>query len=180
MIKYVWIVFLLLCYLSFAWSVIGVFKLRESKLGLHYRFLQFASLSFWIVSAYILFLGQFGPSIAGIGLALSIFSLSIFWWARMTIAGKEPPLVFSKIQPRVLITEGPFRYVPHPFYLCYSTLYIGHAILLSSYILLFLALGLVALYMYAAVEEDRELMGSELSTQYQNYKKRFSYFYFRK
>lgn len=106
-----------------------------------------------------------------LGLALAALSAGMFAWAAATIGHKQLTAAFSQDLPQSLITRGPFRHVRNPFYVSYI---IAHAIPLFASRSPWALPGLcvmTAIYVRAALQEERKFLGSALAQDWQAYRR---------
>lgn len=104
-------------------------------------------------------------------IALYVASLTIFFWAVRTCRRSRTTLtaIFDAQAGPILIQDGPFRLVRHPFYLAYVLFWIAGWVASSSW----LSLGAVALmttvYVMGALAEEAGFRGSPLARTYADY-----------
>ena len=94
---------------------------------------------------------------------------ALFIWAVHETRSKDLALAFDPARPTLLVNSGPFHYIRHPFYSSYLLFWGSAALQLQSAILSFGIAGLAALYVLAAIGEEREFARSSLAGTYQAY-----------
>lgn len=163
----------LLCFISFFWSVIGVFRKPEGSVSTMYRVLQISSGWTWTYSLFCIVLTD-GPHLGAqiLALVLIMLSLLIFWYTRRWIQNKDFALVFNKEAPSHLETEGPFRWVRHPFYSSYLLCYFSVVLFTLDTLMGLTFLFMVGLYFKALKEEEQKFQEKGFSEAYKNYSQR--------
>jgi protein-S-isoprenylcysteine O-methyltransferase Ste14 len=69
-----------------------------------------------------------------------------------------------------LITTGTYALVRHPLYVSYALVWIGSSILFNSLLLWITLAYLLAFYIISAIKEERVILNSEYSREYENYR----------
>jgi len=118
----------------------------------------------------ILWIGS-QPALAQIGgFVLELASSALFWWAISTSRKARLRFAFAPDKPHSLLTEGPYRYVRHPFYTCYIIFWIGWGIATWSIWAVVPVAGIVAIYVIAALDEEKKFSGTMLAGAYESYR----------
>jgi len=158
-----------ICWTSFAMAIMWHFVrpaeaswlMRSvASLGTLFGLLQVAaiigtpaiSVTFWIVA--VLLYGS---------------ALSLFWWTLVTTHGHGFFLAFSPFPPTILLAEGPYRWVRHPFYTSYVLYWMAGVSATASWWISFSVLVMGALYWRAAVQEETEFLQGNQSKAYRKY-----------
>ena len=105
--------------------------------------------------------------------AAFLLSLFIFWWGIKTC--HQLDFAFAGRVGK-LITSGPFRLVRHPFYFSYIVTWGTSTFLFPSTLLWITLVTLVFFYIVAAIQEERSILNSKLSSEYSKYKKEVGMF----
>ena len=166
----VMIVMMVLCYLSFWWSIIGVFQKCQYGMDFFYNSLKVFSLLFWGYSLYLVFEDRpqnFFVYISGVGL---LIALVLFWWTQNVIRNHTFSIAFDSDIPNQLVVHGPFSMVRNPFYLSYLMAYFFVVIGLKSSVLLSLFIVLIGLYWAATKIEESKFIKSPLIEDYIKYR----------
>lgn len=123
---------------------------------------------------YELFTKQIGLLLQIPSMLFHVLGAGLFWWAFFS-AGK---LDFASSPSRgIIITEGPFALVRHPFYLSYIIIWLGCVVIAPTpYVALGLSI-LLGVYIYSAVNEERMLLESEGADVYRQYQARVAMFF---
>jgi len=79
--------------------------------------------------------------------------------------------------PERLITDGPFRWVRHPFCTGYLLGAMAPAVATSHPALWLIALGMVSVAVSAAVREERVWLASPRADEYREYRRRTGMFF---
>ncbi len=163
----------LLCFGSFLWSVIGVFRKPKGSISVMYRVLQVSSVWTWVYSIYAISLKSSLVLWVQIpALILALFSLWIFWATRNWIKEKDFSLVFNNEAPSHLETCGPFSWVRHPFYSSYLLCYFSVVLFTLDLLMAVTVIFMVALYFKALNDEERKFQLGEFSEAYNQYREK--------
>ena len=161
-IKYVFFFTTLACYLSFAWSVIGVFKTQEVSYRQLFLALKLSSVTFWGYSLCLFSMPldqSFGWFVFGI--IINVLSFGLFVWSTHTIRNESFSTVYGKDIPDKVVQKGPFKMVRNPFYSSYILCYLGSTVTQQSFVLLGLLTFLVGLYLVAIKIEENKFYYSQ-------------------
>ena len=95
-------------------------------------------------------------------------------WASFEYLGKisrnRLTTAFSKDVPQVLIQEGLYKYIRHPFYSVYMTSHFTSALITFHPLVIVNSLLMALIYFYAAHFEEQKFLDSELKSDYRRYK----------
>lgn len=105
--------------------------------------------------------------------ALYVLSLLIFWTSITT--AKSLDFAFSNSVGEI-VTTGPFGIFRHPFYVSYLIAWWASTILFNSPLMWATALYLTAFYVVSARKEERTILASGQSVQYQLYQQNVGMF----
>ncbi len=169
--KWLLLFFAVCNFLSFFWSVIGVFKKNSDQDVFRYRLLQLNSLLLWITSCYQIFSLE-EPDLLPFTLMIlvQIICLVAFWSQSAIVKRNSFTIAFSKDLPQRLITEGLYKRVRHPFYMIYLFCYFSIALGTQSILLAGLSASILAIYFVAAKGEELKFLSSPLSEEYKAYR----------
>lgn len=106
--------------------------------------------------------------------ALYLLSLVIFWSSILT--AKSLDFAFSNNVGNI-VTTGPFNFFRHPFYVSYMIAWWGSTVLFNSVLLWLSAIYLTVFYVISAKKEEKTILGSGQSEQYQLYQKKTGMFF---
>ena len=93
-------------------------------------------------------------------------SLSMFWWAVVTARSLD--FAFSESVGDI-VTTGPFKIVRHPFYTSYILVWFSSTLLFNSPYLWITLIFLVAFYYLSARKEEKVILKSAYSEEYEKY-----------
>jgi len=96
-------------------------------------------------------------------------ALSLFWWALKTTRGHRFPLAFTPTSPTMVLAEGPYRWVRHPFYASYLLYWVAGAYATEAWGLVASVLVMGMLYWRAAVQEETEFLQGDQAEAYRAY-----------
>jgi protein-S-isoprenylcysteine O-methyltransferase Ste14 len=105
-------------------------------------------------------------------LVMTTMTVLLIKWAFRSINRKNLGLAFSGVVPSEVVQHGPYRYVRHPLYLAYSIFWASCAVISASLLVAACAAAVIITYILAARSEERDLMGSNLGSVYDAYRKR--------
>lgn len=125
-----------------------------------------------LLAYYGVWSGRLGPWPLSGALVLYGLSMGLFWWALRTARGHQLSFAYTQDTPRVLIYQGPYRYVRHPFYTAYTLCFLAAPLALGSGWLLLTTAFMFIVYRQSAVMEEQKFARSELAAQYREYMKR--------
>lgn len=97
-------------------------------------------------------------------------SLALYLWAVAATRGRGFSLAFSADLPTALVARGPYRYVRHPFYASYLLYWLAGALAIRETWLIPAVAVVVALYVVAALAEERKFARSAVSDTYRAYR----------
>jgi protein-S-isoprenylcysteine O-methyltransferase Ste14 len=138
-----------------------------------------AQLSFYsgIIAAPFLGYGEPLPLWNAVGSGtLFAASVVLYEWARWTIRERRFHIAWSGDVPEALCDQGPYAYIRHPLYASYILAF--GALLAAFPKLAALAIFLLnlALFIHAAVTDERAIARSALAEAYARYKRRTGMF----
>jgi len=101
-----------------------------------------------------------------LGILLYFFGLLLFFWSIKT--AKKLNFAFGENLGKI-VTSGPFSVIRHPFYMSYMFFWLSYALIFDSIVLWITLIYLVAFYISSAMSEEKAILRSTHSTEYQNY-----------
>jgi protein-S-isoprenylcysteine O-methyltransferase Ste14 len=104
-------------------------------------------------------------------LLLYAASLALYLWAVATTRGHGFSLAFSDDLPQGVMARGPYRLVRHPFYASYFLYWLAGALAVREVWLIPAFAAVAALYVMAAVTEERKFARSGASEAYRAYRR---------
>lgn len=169
--KFALLTVLIINYVSFFWSVVGVFRKHNDQDVKKYRFLQFTSISTWIVSLILVYKSEISSAKYLYCIIAQIVCLIGFWYNTSVARQAKFSIVFSNDTPNIFIKSGLYKVVRHPFYMIYLIAYSAVGIIIPNPILLLLILAMYLIYYTAAKLEERKFHNSQFSEEYEVYKR---------
>jgi protein-S-isoprenylcysteine O-methyltransferase Ste14 len=112
-----------------------------------------------------------------IGFVLQAAGIGLFFLAIRASRSAKLRMAFDEGNPRGLVTEGPYRYVRHPFYTAYIIFFSGFAIATWSWIAALPVLIIVVIYIAAARMEEGKFRNTPMAAEYEAYRKRAGLFW---
>ncbi len=160
---------------SLIWGRFRFFKISSTKtksLALIYDSL----VSVQILATYYGFLTDnfsFETSKFYVASTAYLVCMSYFWYLISSV--KRLDFAFSSSIDE-LLTDGPYKFARHPFYLCYILIWLTSTLLFNSLVLWITLFALVLFYIFAAKSEENAISKSRYSQKYQNYSKNVGMF----
>lgn len=172
--KWILLFFAISNFLSFFWSVHGIFKKVSDQRVFHYRLLQLNSLALWLLAVKELASLPFSANYIlwdTLTIMLQIFCLITFWQQSHIVKENKFSIVFSNDMPIKLVASGLYTRVRHPFYMIYLLCYFSIAMRTQSPLLWILSLSIFLLYYEAAKSEEKKFLSGPLAGDYLRYRK---------
>jgi len=126
-------------------------------------------------AAVLLILLWSGPRSAGmmaLGGFIQLAGGALFAWTAATARKARLRLAFDSEKPHILLTDGPYGFIRHPFYTSYALFWIGWALATAMWWAAIPVALLVAFYISAARREEQNFARSGLAAQYHAYTER--------
>ena len=157
---------------TFSITALG-FSFREwSSKNFSFRILQIIYL---INTFYGLFYFNHNSNnlyLLAISIAMLTSSAALFFYCHYYHKYNQLTLAFCEDQPVHIISNGPYKYVRHPYYLAYLMTFLSIVVINVSIIALVLFLLLFTVYYYAAKFEENKFLNSKLGLEYADYMSR--------
>jgi protein-S-isoprenylcysteine O-methyltransferase Ste14 len=109
-------------------------------------------------------------------IALYVASLCLFVWTVRTTRGLDFLAAYAGAVPQQFNSNGPYRWVRHPFYVSYLLYHLGNALATNSYVPYLMFLLMTAIYIHAARGEERLLEQGDYAPDYLAYRRRTGMF----
>jgi len=160
--------------LSLLWGRFRFFKVHSGAPRL-VVFLYDCAVTVQIITTlyFVISVTNIAPLFIYFSIVLYFMALIIFWWAVLT--AKTLDFAFSNKVGNI-VTTGPFRFFRHPFYVSYILVWLSSTLLFKSPILWITLLYLIAFYVLSARKEEKVILKSEYSTEYEKYTKNVGMF----
>ncbi|AZO11899.1 MULTISPECIES: isoprenylcysteine carboxylmethyltransferase family protein [unclassified Mesorhizobium] len=160
---------------QYLWSMRAHFQSSEMSLGAAIISASVAITTLFFL-AIIWILPQ--PPLAKIvGLIVQLVSSMLFWWAILRSRRARLSFAFDAGNPQGLVTEGPFFYIRHPFYTSYIVFWAGWGTATWSVWAVMPVVGIFAIYLIAALDEEKKFSRTELAGAYDAHRKRAGLFW---
>ncbi len=112
-----------------------------------------------------------------LGLFIELGGLLLFYAAIRASREARLKLAFDLENPHGLVTEGPYRYLRHPFYTSYLIFWIGWAIATWSAWALIPLIIIAVIYTRAALGEEQKFARTPMAEDYAAYRNRTGFFW---
>lgn len=154
---------------AFIWGRYRVFRI-DNRTPVGVRLIE-ASAVACILVGFGLIVTRDGPQpgLDMFAVVLAISSSALFGWGVATVQRGRLTAAFSSDVATELITDGPFRYVRHPFYVSYLLCYFQALILSRSGWAILPLLWMAGIYIHAALLEEQKFLNSPLAGEYHRY-----------
>ena len=124
------------------------------------------------------FLAPRSENFAAAGIVMYTVSVALFLSAMESARGTRLQRAFvDQPLPNRLITDGPYRWVRHPFYLGYIIGALAPAVAIDSTWMGLIAVLMIAIVIVAAVREESVWVSSSRAQEYRSYQKRAGMFF---
>ncbi len=161
---------------SSGWALKKFFVVPKEGLPKAMRALELVGTPAVFVNLWALATQPIQPPAALVGLALFALGSSIFWWALKTNRRNPLNIAFTESQPSHFVSEGPYRYVRHPFYASYIFAWFAGPVATQIWWLFLPAILFIPVYYRAARMEEGYFSKSPLADKYRAYRKRTGMF----
>jgi protein-S-isoprenylcysteine O-methyltransferase Ste14 len=111
------------------------------------------------------------------GLACAVASSALFVWAVRASRQAGLRYVFEGADPGLVLKDGPYNHVRHPFYTSYVLLWAGWGLATWSPIAILPVSVLTMAYVLAARDEEQRFAASPMASDYASYKSRTGFFW---
>lgn len=174
MLMWISVFLYLLIVVSLVWGRLFFFKMAGGTSRLLAFSYDISVISQMVLTVYgFVYLQGVSQTWAVLVPALYVLSLVIFWMSIVT--AKSLDFAFSNSVGNI-VTTGPFGVFRHPFYVSYLIAWWASTILFNSLPMWITALYLTAFYVVSARKEERTILGSIQSEQYQRYQQNVGMF----
>jgi protein-S-isoprenylcysteine O-methyltransferase Ste14 len=154
----------------YAWSLRGHFNSPKMEAGA-----KLISVVVIVTTAFFLYLVWSGAQtrwVQIVGLGFELGAASLFWWAVSASRKARLRFAFDPEYPDSLVTDGPYRYLRHPFYTSYLLFWCGWALASWSIWSILPVLFFTIVYVIAARNEERKFSLSPLASEYEAYRRK--------
>jgi protein-S-isoprenylcysteine O-methyltransferase Ste14 len=136
-------------------------------------FIMGGTLTAWILGLFYLPIAMANGVVAA---ALLVISAALYEWARHTIWRRRFGIAFADQVPEAVCVEGPYRWVRHPLYVSYLVAYLAVLVALPHWLTAAVFAVNIALFVFAARSDERNLAASALAADYAAYRERTGMF----
>lgn len=157
-------------FLNFGLSIFNVFVANDKHQKLGYNLLKLGNILTWLGSFYLVYsVAEIRQMNFMLGTLIQLFCLGLFLYLK-SLMKKKLTIAFSLDQPQYLFKIGPYKYIRHPFYLCYLLSYLSVAIAMPHWISFSNFIVMALVYFWAARLEEQKFNNSHLNQEYLHYK----------
>jgi protein-S-isoprenylcysteine O-methyltransferase Ste14 len=160
----------MLCFCSFLWTLYGRVFNAPGAARRAPTVIRLLGPPFIVVYATFLVRVRTGYGRVVMSALMYTAAFLLFWWCTLHNGSRRLSLVFSGDKPDHIRTDGPYKYVRHPFYCSYCLAWFASAIGSSNCWVLLSALLTTAIYYAAARKEEAGFATSALASQYARYR----------
>lgn len=164
------LLFALTCasFLSFLWSVIGVFKKSNNREKNKYMALRICTLLTWAV-CLAAFRADTTALAYQVGILCQIICLIVFWVHASIVKQEEFTVVYSKDIPRTIVRRGLYRWMRHPFYATYLLSYLSIGLTFEDPWVILATTTMTVIYFDAARMEEKKFSSSSHQAHFEIY-----------
>lgn len=112
-----------------------------------------------------------------LGLLLSLCSIALFFYTARSVQKGQLSPICSSDKPRLIIFQGPYQLVRHPFYTSYLLGFLAASLHTNSLHAIPAVVITYVVYLRASVEEEFKFFQSELKDDYLSYMRRAGRFF---
>jgi protein-S-isoprenylcysteine O-methyltransferase Ste14 len=124
------------------------------------------------------FLAPRSENFAAAGIIMYTLSVALFLSAMEAARGTRMQRGFvDHPLPNRLITDGPYRWVRHPFYLGYIIGALAPAVAIASILIAVVSVAMIVTVVAAAFREERVWLSSPRAQEYRDYQQRTGMFF---
>jgi protein-S-isoprenylcysteine O-methyltransferase Ste14 len=134
-----------------------------------------AILSTAVYAVALVRLWMAGAPSSAFSAAAAVVMLGSFLLFHVTRRGSPSrclPVAFEAAAPRRLATEGPHRFIRHPFYVAYMLYWVAVVLSAPYMVTLAGAASIIVIYVVTAAREEQRLLNSPLGAEYREYQRR--------
>lgn len=110
-------------------------------------------------------------------LLLFVLSAVMFGWTLWASRTARLKLIYDADKPTLILRDGPYRYIRHPFYASYLPFWLGCALATMHWANILYFVLLVPLLTHAARAEEEGFMRSAVATDYAAYRREAGMFW---
>jgi protein-S-isoprenylcysteine O-methyltransferase Ste14 len=136
-------------------------------------FIMGGTLTTWLLGLFYLPVAAVNGVVAAV---LLVISVALYEWARHTIWRRHFGIAFADQVPEAVCTDGPYRWVRHPLYVSYLLAYLALLVALPHWLTAAVFVVNIALFAFAARNDERNLAASALAADYAAYRERTGMF----
>lgn len=157
------------CFGSFSWAVFRLFGVSTHTTS-RIKLLGVMGVVFSIAQIAVIALARPVYWRMVNALVLYVAALGLFWWAVPQAAKAQLNIAFTNAMPVVLLIDGPYAYVRHPFYASYLLYWVAGA-LISNW--LWASVFVMGCFYFAAIRQEEDgFRLSPLAASYEAYRRK--------
>ena len=104
------------CFGSYIWGIWTLFQ-RVKHFPIQMKLINALGLFFFAAQILSILRAKFhSMGVTAVGLVLYGVALILFWWAVPYARRSKFAVAFTPVQPTILVCDGPYQYIRHPFY----------------------------------------------------------------
>lgn len=163
----------ILCFLSFVWGAYFHFQSPDTGAQRGKKAVSVFVGSAMVIGIAILVLSN-PPHRLTLAVSLPVLTLAlfVFWWSVKATRAKRLEFLGSTRPPDDIFTDGPYRFVRHPFYTSYMLAWAGAACAAGNLWMTLISAAMIVLYTTAAWREERKILASSKSSAYVEYRQK--------
>ncbi|MGD0907800.1 MAG: isoprenylcysteine carboxylmethyltransferase family protein [Candidatus Acidiferrales bacterium] len=156
------------CFASYTWATVWLFQYPKGQ-PMQMKLIGAMGVMFFIAQLFAIVRTTPSGCVADLGLFLYALAFFIFWWAVPYARRAMLNVAFTATQPARLLTDGPYRYIRHPFYASYFAFWIAGVLVSLRPWLLLSVVCMGSFYSLAIRQEETEFRQGPLRDAYKAY-----------
>lgn len=170
MTEYLYLIAMVSCYIAFWLGSLKVFN-HQKKVQIFHRYFFKVLVTFtWNYSVFIFYRSE-AIQFPLLATAMAIMSLGLFLKTVSVVRAQSFSVIFDQEKPTGLFTEGPYKWIRHPFYTSYILVYLSFLLTSRDTLLWCLGLFIIGYYYFASRMEENSFLQSALADSYRTYQK---------
>jgi protein-S-isoprenylcysteine O-methyltransferase Ste14 len=156
------------CFGSFSWAIVRLFA-ASTRASSRMKLVGVTGLLFSVAQIAMIALARPQCWARGSALVLYVVALGLFWWAVPHAVTAQLNIAFTNATPVILLVDGPYAYIRHPFYASYLLYWVAGAFI-SNW--LWVSVFVMGCFYFTAIrQEENGFRSSPLAGSYEAYRR---------
>ena len=163
------IFFEFICFFGFIWSSFFFFK-KSSEKNIYIFLIKAIGTLLIFTNIYFTWTKTNSNTAHDlIGVFFLVISSILFYWSIYTNRKRPLNFAFTEIEKITLISNGPYKYIRHPFYSSYIFAWVGSIVINQNIWLIIPSVIIIFFYYKSATTEEFGFLEGPIKTEYQRY-----------